>query len=265
MLRSMLVATLFVGLQGVAFAQTPEISADASDAPPPEVGAPEPGAAIEPADEAGDASEEKEEGASGGGSRFKPLPGDVVLLKNGKSITGVQVLRETPVSVEIVTAPGEPPLRVPRKQVLEVQYDDLDPSRLPEPAVVAPATPDVMEGNELQPEFHANLTKPLSDAPIVFENTDIVAMMRDLRQRAGVALVLLPGVHNTPLEQRQWTVTIPAGRTFMALLQEDFAKQFPQFQVVFEFARVVLKTEQDVIAPAEPAPESVPAKEAPIE
>lgn len=275
MLRSMLVATLFVGLQGVAFAQTPEISADAPEESAAGVGAEETAAGIEPVDEDGEEKdgeekEDKEEGG-GGASRFKPLPGDVVLLKNGKSITGIQVLRETPVAVEIVTAPGEPPLRVPRKQVLEVQYDDIDPSRMPEPAPAAPAAPDVMEGNELQPEFHANLTKPLSNEPIVFENTDIVAMMRDLRQRAGVALVLLPGIHNTPVEQRQWTVTIPPGRPFMALLQEDFAKKFPQFQVVFEFARVVIKTEQDVIAPAEaapapaPTPESAPATEAPAE
>lgn len=291
MLRSMLVATLLVGLQGVAFAQTPEISADAPEAARSLGNAAESEAdagssAEDPAEDGNAQGEDAEDGdkgdgdakegeggsASGGGSRFKPLPGDVVELKNGKSITGIQVLRETPVHVEIVTAPGEPPLRIPRKQVKDVVYDDVDPNRLPPPAPVVPELPDVMEGNELQPEFHAKLTKPLSDQPIVFENTDIVAMMRDLRGRADVALVLLPGVHNTPVEQRQWTVTIPPGTPLMAVLQQDFTKQFPQFQVIFEYARVVIKTEQDVLepagaapqAPATPAPSVAPAEDAPV-
>lgn len=253
LLRSLVLTAFLAGLSGGVVAQ----DAPAEDRAPASVQLGSKATDDSAEASSGDPDKKTDAGDEGGGaasSRFKPLPGDVVVLKNGKSITGIQVLRETPVAVEIVTAPGAEPMRVPRKQVQEVQYDDVDPSHMPEVVPEVAAAPDIMEGNELQPEFHAKLMKPLSDAPISFENTDVVEMLRDLRERAGVPLVMLPGVHNTPVAARQWTVTIPAGTPLMSLLQDAFAKQFPKFQVVFEFDRVVVKTEQDVLPPAAPAP-----------
>jgi len=75
-------------------------------------------------------SEQAEAGAASSDADAEPGPaleGDVITLKSGKRLAGVQVLRETPMGVQVEFLPGVAPLEIPRKQVASIDYDDIDP------------------------------------------------------------------------------------------------------------------------------------------
>lgn len=53
--------------------------------------------------------------------------GDNVTLKNGKVLAGVQITRESKTEVEIAIFMGDTsPLIIPRKQIVEIKYDEID-------------------------------------------------------------------------------------------------------------------------------------------
>jgi hypothetical protein len=52
------------------------------------------------------------------------LPGDVIYLKSGKKITGVQVLRELPDKIEVQVNEKIEPMTLPRRMVKSIEYDN---------------------------------------------------------------------------------------------------------------------------------------------
>jgi hypothetical protein len=181
--------------------------------------------------------------------------GDVVHLLNGKAISGVKVLRETPVFVEILGAPGMEPFRIPRKQVREVVLSGVDPfaemSASPGPGEAA--VPDLMQGKELNPEFHKKLIAPLSEEAIAYGKTELIAVIRDLRQRTGLTIRLSDGIRAMPEAERAWDLNLPAGQSLLAVLQQDLLAAFPALVVDLEYEAVSIRTN------AEPKPEASPA------
>lgn len=183
-----------------------------------------------------------------------PKAGDMVVLMNGKSIGGVRVVRESPVFVEILSAPGAEPFRIPRRQVREVVRGDSDPfaAYAPGAGEGAVSAPDLMQGLELKPEFHQKISEPLSASePIAYGETELIAVIRDLRQRTGLTIRLSDGIRAMPEAERAWTVEVPAGKPLLALLQQDLLQAFPGLVVDLEYEAVSIRTAAE--PKAEPA------------
>ncbi len=172
----------------------------------------------------------------------QPIKGDVVVFKSGKKLSGVQILRLTPRTVDIEYLPGLPPLKVQRKLVDNIVYDDIDAKQLRRRGSVgaSESAPEIIPGEELSPEFHRKLMASLSEEPIVFEATGFVKILNDLSARSGASLELTPEARQIPKEERNRDFTIKPGTSLYAFLREDFLKKYPALHVLYKFDKIVV-------------------------
>jgi hypothetical protein len=180
-----------------------------------------------------------------------PLPGDVITLKSGKKLTGVQVLRELPNVVEIEIQPGMEALKLPRKQVQSIQYDDIDPIKQKRLQAMQPppAAPDVIPGEELSQEFNQKLKAPLSDAVMTFQDIGVMKLMMQLSEQVGVELQVEESAKQLPADQRVRSFEIKPGTSLFTFLQTDFLAAYPALKVLYKYDKIVL-TGADAPAPA---------------
>jgi len=230
--------TLILGMAGWAVAQNGNgPPGDPKDGPPPggpEKGPPPGGPGEGPAPAPG-------EDGNGGTSK----EGDIIELTTGKQLTGVQVIRKTPTVLEIEVLPELEPLRIPRGQVVDIQYDNIDPRKRQREAdrqEEEGAKPDVLVGQKLSNELYERITAPVGDAPITRQNKDYVQVLRQLSQQAGIPLEIAPPVQQIPPRQRLWTVTVEPGVSFLAVLREKLLKDFPDLKLVYEYEKIILTT-----------------------
>lgn len=191
----------------------------------------------------------------------RKLEGDVIRMKNGSIISGVQVIRVTPRAVVIQVHPNLDPLEVPRRQVENIEYDNLDPSRAKQGGELSPPTqPDIIVGEELAPDFYRKLTAPLSDSALSFENTDCIEMLANLAQRAGVTIEIADALRALPNEERVRSIEIPANTSLLSFLQDKFLKTYSTLKVLYPYDKAVVTTKAATETPPLQAP---PQEEAP--
>lgn len=182
--------------------------------------------------------------------------GDIVTLVSGKQLSGVQVLRETPVYIEIEVLEGLEPLRIPRKQVQEIVYDDIDPiARRRNRLFATEPSPEVILGEELSAGFHRKLTAPLSDTPIEIEDQGFVMTLNYLAELAGVNIEVTEEAKTLPRDLRIRSFSIPAKTTLFSFFLSDFPKAFPALKVAYEFDKVIVSLRE---TQEESAPPTVP-------
>jgi len=175
------------------------------------------------------------------------LGGDIITLQSGKKLAGVQVLRETPTGIQVEFIEGMPPLHIPRKQVLSIEYDDIDPikqRRLKATQAQAPES-GILMAKEYSPEFHRKITEePLAEEALVFENKAYVYILTQLTKRVDVEFEVAKPISEIPKEQKRWSVEVKPGTSLRALLEEQFLKAFPQLKVDYRFDKILLTTKE---------------------
>jgi hypothetical protein len=175
------------------------------------------------------------------------LKGDVVILKNGKQLKGVQVVSKTANEIEVEVTSGVR-MTIPRKQVQDIQLDDIEPSAIkPGAAANAPKEGEVFEGNKLKPELSEKLSAPLTE-PIKFENADVVKVLDELSSRFGVTIIVDDAVKAMPPDARVWTFETKQGMNAMGILQEELLKKFPTLEVVLQFDKILVTTKEKAAA-----------------
>jgi len=213
----------------------PEAAEATGDVPPAE-------SAVEPAEE--------------------PLPekGDVVFLKSGGRIIG-QVIRRTPREIEVELVPGVT-LKIPRKQVKNVRYDNLSlMSQIhASQGEGEGAKEDLIVGRKVSAALHQKLNQDISEPPSKYENADFVEVITGFAGRLGIAITVDESLQQLPAEQRLWTFEMAPGTTLLQLLEDTFQKTFTGIEVVYKYDEVVLATKEAAQALA---PEQVPAGPAP--
>ena len=205
-------------------------------------------------------ADEKKKGAEGTEAAKPAAPaveikGDVVTLKSGAQLKGVQVLSQTASEVEVDVGAGVV-LAIPRRQVQDIQFDDIEPKRTKQPAD-ASQKGDLFPGNKLKPEVSGKLTAPLQQ-PIKYEKTDLVKVLGELSERCGVAIVVDEPVKSLPENERLWTLETRPGTNLMGVLQDDFLKKFPALAVVYQFDKLLVTTKEKAAALAAQEPAQVP-------
>lgn len=205
-------------------------------------------------------ADEKKKGAEGTEAAKPAVPaveikGDVVTLKSGAQLKGVQVLSQTANEVEVDVGAGVV-LVIPRRQVQHIQPDDIEPKRTKQPAD-ASQKGDLFPGNKLKPEVSGKLTAPLQE-PIKYEKTDLVKALGELSERCGVAIVVDEPVKSLSENERLWTIETKPGMNLMGVLQDDFLKKFPALAVVYQFDKLLVTTKEKAAALAAQEPAQVP-------
>ncbi len=220
------------------------------NAAPPEEGQPQ---AAQPQD----AKPKKPTGKPGDPAAPAPRPapqnllppltgGDKVYMVSGTVVTGVQVLRSTPRYYEIEMVEGQPPLQIPRRQVKNVEYDDIDPARdrlrremFPEEQEVT-----IASGERVTGALRDKLMAPVSAELLSYIDQDLVKVLDDIRTKTQTKLQIDPSIEEKPASQRRWSVEIPPDKTLMALLREDLVGAIKYAEVVFEADTILVLTKE---------------------
>ncbi len=176
-----------------------------------------------------------------------PKQGDVVMLKSGAVLDGVQVLRHTPKEYEIELVEGTEPLRIPSKQVLSVEYDDIDPLRLrrQQALMQKQGEGNLIPGRRLKQELDEKLRVDLSGLSLEKKEGDLVDILAGLGKELGVNIEVSEPVRARPVEQRQWSLALAPGMTLPALFRESLLKDFGGLEVVYMFDKVLVTTQED--------------------
>ncbi|MBW7863892.1 MAG: hypothetical protein H3C30_05695 [Candidatus Hydrogenedentes bacterium] len=171
-------------------------------------------------------------------SQPPPAEGDSVVLKNGKVLRGIRVVRVTPNMVELEYIPNRETMKIPRKQVTDIQYGNKAVSDGTGAGLADGNAPDVMLGEELSAEFHRKITAPVPDTPLSFENRDFLEILGDLAGRMGAEIVFEESVLQMPEQDRRVTITVPANTSLSTFFRREFREAVPAVKVSYEFEKI---------------------------
>jgi hypothetical protein len=210
-----------------------------------------------------------------------PLKGDILHMKNGKTISGFQVLRETSAVYVLEVVEGEDiTLEVPRRQVVSIDYDDIDPNAPKPPAAsAAGGEPELVSisGQKVTPELQEKLSMDISSPSLEYTDTDLVQILKDVGERVNGSLAVDQSVVDMLPTDRIWTVTVKPGTTLIQFLREDLKAKFESLEWVLLTDKVVIATKEGAEKlrsenkpaegaspqPGAPAEGAAPAPEAP--
>lgn len=211
-------------------------------APPVAPSANAPAEAADPAGEptaAADAAPPQEEEA--------PAPaGDTVTLKNGKVLSGVQVVRESPLVIEVQVVPGVDPLVIPRKQVASIDYDEFTAEQAAQRSAGAgpSSTPGRRKG-ATSIELAQKLGKYVAEEELVIDARDVVEVLQEMAGRVEANIEITPEVRQLDPVDREWTARIPAETSLMTVLRESLPRDFPRLdaEILDDRVRIRIKPE----------------------
>lgn len=201
-----------------------------------------------------------------------PAPeGDIIVLKNGKRLVGFQITRQTTRDVVVRLLDGVE-MTIPMRQVESIQLDDISGSQPGGVQDTSQPGHELIPGVKLAPVMYEKLQRSVSETPLSFKNEDAIANVVHLSQQVEVPLDVDTAVEQLGLAARKWTVEIPAGTKFLAVLNDFLLQQFPDLDVTYKYDRLILTTKAAAAAkpadaessptPETAAPASPPAAEA---
>lgn len=180
-----------------------------------------------------------------------PVEGGAVTLKNGKVLRGIRVVRVTPNMVELEYIRDRETMKIPRKQVADIQHGQQTASGGAEEGLEDGTVPDVMLGEELSAEFHRKITTPVPDTPLSFENRDFLEILGDLAGRMGADIMFEEPVLQMPEQDRRVTVTLSANTSLSTFFRREFREAVPSVKVSYEFEKIHVVA-ADAAAPPPP-------------
>lgn len=173
------------------------------------------------------------------------LKGDIIHLRSGKTLSSVQVLRETPSSIEVQVDPSIDPLILPRRQVLSIEYDNIDPNRRGPVPVVEEVAPDVLMAQQVPESLRPKLTEPrFQGTGLSVTDRDFVVLLTNQSKRAEIDMEISEAVRAIPEADRMWSVTLPADSPFLMLL-ERLLQDYSALRINFTETKVVLTTKEE--------------------
>jgi hypothetical protein len=184
----------------------------------------------------------------------KVLTGDIITLKNGRVLSGVQVLRETANRVEVQVLEGDAPLAILKKQIENIERDDVEPGKpkREKPAPVAEAENEdiIINASKIPSELNEKLMQPLPDLILtMLPGQDYVMVLADISAQTGVPIEIAPELAALPAEQRIWSSTPASGTTLFTLLLDDLRKSFPDIVVAYEESGLIIRARAAVATP----------------
>lgn len=244
MSRSFLLIVCVLGVCLVGFSQEQAASPNAASDQKPE------GTAV--SEPAGTSQENSAPAAPSTSEKDNPK-GDKIVLKSGGVLEGLQIVRETPTYYEVEVVEGSVTMRIPRRQVESVEYDDYDPAQAQKKSSeAAPAKnePLLLPGHEMPSQF----LKDISDPPLKYEQQDFITILEEVGRRAQASITIDESIRAFPEAQRAWTFESKPGTTAAAVL-ESLTSSFDYLRVVYERggAVVLAKTTPPPAQPAAPS------------
>ncbi|NUM54608.1 MAG: hypothetical protein HUU46_13260 [Candidatus Hydrogenedentes bacterium] len=196
-------------------------------------------------------------------------PGDLVTLRNGRVYRGFQVVKSTSAEVVLEVTP-EVTISIPRRQIVSIDYDDIDPvvereKRKAAEEAAEQATMALLSGQKVSPAIQSKLRSDISVPPIKFEARDLGEAIAEINKHPAVngLLILDKPVLNFPEEERKWTFETKPGISLAAAI-ELLRKSNPKIFTFIRDDRLVItdeKTAKDFLSVQQPP--APPAGDAP--
>ena len=172
-------------------------------------------------------------------------PGDVINLKSGRVYRGFQVLSSSSSEVLLEVTPGVT-LTIPRRQIVSIDYDTIDPAveaekRKAAQEAAAKAATELLSGQKVSPAIQAKLAADISETPIKVTNAligDVIVQLNKVAQVGGL-IEVDKVLRKLPVEQRQWTFETTPGMTLASAL-ENLKKALPNLATVIRDDKLVI-------------------------
>jgi len=175
--------------------------------------------------------------------------GDIITLKTGRELHGVQIIDEDPRELTIQVVEGATPMKLQRKFVKSVVYDKENPSRKKR-AKPASTKLSVITGKKVSDEFGKKLGQPLSDEALIFKQMGFMRLVRQLAEKVNVTYEITEATKSIPMEERKRDFNIKPKTSLFSFLQEDFATAYPKLEAVYLHNKLVITTKEDAKAMA---------------
>ncbi len=161
-------------------------------------------------------------------------------------MSGVQILKSTPLFYEVQLVEGVEPLLIPRNQVERVEFDDIDPARDRIRERLFPRRDEVSlaSGEQVTRDLMEKLRAPVNETPLTYDRTDFVTILEEIAEGLQVKLKIHPSIRNRQASRRLWTLNTTPETTLMSLLREDLRNQFKFVEVLFEYDTIVVLTKE---------------------
>jgi hypothetical protein len=172
--------------------------------------------------------------------------GDILIMKSGAIMSGVQILRSSPKYYYVHVIDGVKPLEISRRAVVSVEYDDID---LVKQQRREDMFPDVAkeigrDGEELSPALLRKLRNPITEDVMTFENKDYLEILNDFIEKNEIPLVIHDSVKNMKPENRIWTVELDENLKLVHFLQKFLLRDFPKLHCKYELDSIQLMTQR---------------------
>jgi len=195
-------------------------------------------------------------------SAARALGGDVIIMKSGAIMGGVQIIDKNSKAYEIEIVPGAEPMIIPRRLVESVETDEYEPlreerrrARNPEPELKLMMD----DGQEVSPELQKKLLDPIPQAPSKFERKDYIQIFNEIGKLVDVRIVVDQSLVTGLPATRQWSVEIPEDMKLAQLLQESWLPSFPEGKIKYALDAVILHQKDVEPQPLKEAATGTPA------
>ena len=174
------------------------------------------------------------------GALLAGAPGDIVTLKDGRQLKGMQVLKATPGAYVVEILRGGVTLSIPRGQVASVTYDAYIPRKDAGQSRVEQPAESLVPGQRLPSDVVGKLSADISEPSLAaFEGADIVDLLAEIGKRAGLSIQCRESLSELSGEERKWTGRIEPGTTLLRFL-EDGLKTFGQLHWEYRSGRILV-------------------------
>ncbi|MCC6794231.1 MAG: hypothetical protein IT366_03870 [Candidatus Hydrogenedentes bacterium] len=187
-------------------------------------------------------------------------PGDLVTLKSGRVYRGFQVVNSSSAEVELEVT-EDVTIKVPRRQIVSIQYDEIDPivereKKKAAAAAASEATMRLLSGQKVPPQIQTKLAADVSAPSISYDKRDIQDAVSELNKHPKIdnLLEVDKPILSRPPDQKQWTYSAPPGTTLAGVL-EGLKKAVPGVATVIRNNKVLItdeKTALEIVTAADP-------------
>jgi hypothetical protein len=169
-----------------------------------------------------------------------------MVMKTGRVMGGVQILRTTPLMYEVEIIEGLPPMQIPRRHVELVEFDNVDPLRERRHELLRPPTDIelVADGILFDPEFESKLTAPVPGSPIDYKDKDYLKIFEELAKKCKVTIEIETSLKALLDSDRLWTIKITQEMTLFDVLSKHWDKQFETGKITWKNDRVILSKKE---------------------
>lgn len=198
---------------------------------------------------------------------FEPVlieGGDIIRLKNGRVLSGGQILSSNLDQIEVLLVEGVPPLTIPFSSIESIEEDEYDPAKAEiERMLEAKKVSRKLEGMKLSPAMMEKLRAPLNISPAERPVGSLSVILEALSKRQSVTITLSDKIPNLPPENAAWTFKPTKESTLYSVIFTDLPKAQPHIIITPQEDALLIDTSLDVRAtrPVRPAPAPVAASQ----